>query len=500
MESNTNKKIRSGGIWSLFQNGGNQIIGFLLGIVLARVLIPEDFGKVAMIMVFIGFASFLQNFGFGEALIQLQKVNPIDYSTVFWFNVFTGVILFGLFFFGSSVIGIIYANNELVILTKYLSFNFLINALSSVHSTILTKEFKFKQLAIINLITNPIMYAVAIPMALLNYGVMALIWGSLIQNLGRTLLLWLVATWSPAFIFSKASFKKLFKFGIFVFLQSPLGYISRNIDNFMIGKLSGDASLGLYNKAYQVMLLPVKNISNSLKQVMFPAMSEAQEDLERLQMLYLRSTRIVAFISFPIMLGIWATAKPFIIGVYGLNWAGAIPLLQVLSIVGAFQSLITFVGTGYYAIGKPQIQLYLNIVTTPVLISLFYLGYRLNGLMGMVWFYLFFTILVGLVSMSILFRLFEISWATFLKNIAPLIFINIAMALSVKGFGLLPFIQIQPEIVQLFVLAFFGFVMYLGLNLFFKVDTFFDFANQIPMLKKLPLLKWYFQNYEKSIN
>ncbi|MFW5983540.1 MAG: oligosaccharide flippase family protein, partial [bacterium] len=113
MAYTSNDKIRSGGIWSFLQNGGNQIIGFLLGIVLARVLMPEDFGMVAMVMVFIGFAGFLQQFGFNAALIQNQDVDSRDYSTVFWFNALAGLVLFALFFVGSPVVGNIYDNPEL---------------------------------------------------------------------------------------------------------------------------------------------------------------------------------------------------------------------------------------------------------------------------------------------------------------------------------------------------------------------------------------------------
>ncbi|MGD9991917.1 MAG: lipopolysaccharide biosynthesis protein [Salinivirgaceae bacterium] len=497
MAYTSNDKIRSGGIWSFVQNGGNQIIGFLLGIVLARLLMPEDFGMMAMVMVFIGFAGFLQQFGFNQALIQNQKVDTTDYSTVFWFNTGTGIILFGLFFFGSEVVARIYDNGTLDGLTKYLAFNFLFNALSSVQGTILTKQFAFKKLAIINLSSNLIMYVVAIPMAIMDFGVISLVWGGIMQNLSKAIALWISSNWKPVLVFSKTSFKKLFKFGIFVFLQTPLGYISRNVDTFMIGKLAGDASLGLYNKAYQIMLLPLNNISNSFKQVMFPAMSEAQKDRERLQMLFLRSTRIVAFISFPIMFGLWSVAEPFILGVYGINWGGTIPLLKVLVFVGAFQSLITFVGTGYYALGKPQIQLYLDIITTPILIAVFYFGYIFSGLLGVVWFYFIFTLIVGSVALGILFHLFKLPANVFLLNLAPVFLTSVFMALVVKGFSFLPLLIALPQIAQLLLLAFLGAFTYLALNMAFKIEAFFDFANQIQAIKKLPLLRWYFRNYGK---
>ncbi len=281
-----------------------------------------------------------------------------------------------------------------------------------------------------------------------------------------------------------------------MFLQAPLGYVQRNIDTFMIGKLSGDANLGLYNKAYQIMLLPLKNVSNSFKRVMFPAMSEAQKDPERMHMLYLRSTRIVAFLSFPIMLGLWATAEPFIIGVYGMKWAGTVPLLQVLSLVGALQSLITFNGTGFYAMGRPQIPLVMNAVNMPILVSVFYFGYQWYGLMGMVWFYLLFTIVVGIVSMGLLFHLFKMPAVVFLRNIAPVTACSVAMALLVKALSFSPFMVAWPQIAQLFLLAATGALVYLALIMLFKLEAFFDFANQIPQIKKIPLLRWYFRKYD----
>ncbi len=492
-----NDKIRSGGIWSFLQNGGNQIIGFLLGIVLARLLMPEDFGMMAMVMVFIGFAGFLQQFGFNQALIQNQEVDTKDYSTVFWFNTAAGIVLFALFFFGSEIVARIYDNATLDVLTKFLAFNFLFNALSSVQSTILTKQFAFKKLAIINLSSNLVMYIVAIPLAIMSYGVMALVWGGIMQNLSKAIALWVSSDWKPVFVFSKDSFKKLFRFGIYVFLQAPLGYISRNVDTFIIGKLAGDASLGLYNKAYQIMLLPIKNVSNSFKQVMFPAMSEAQKDQKRMHMLYLRSTRIVAFLSFPIMLGIWATAKPFIVGVYGMHWVGTVPILEVLSIVGAFQSITTFNGTGFYAMGQPRIPLILNTINAPLLVGVFYFGYKWYGLIGMIWLYLFFTIFMHLISIAFLFRVFKMRPSSFLRNISPVFFTSVFMALIVKGLSFVPFLNVWPQIGQLFFLAFTGAFVYLGFNMVFKLDAFFDFANQISAIKKLPLLRWYFKKYGK---
>ncbi|MEA3448761.1 MAG: lipopolysaccharide biosynthesis protein, partial [Bacteroidota bacterium] len=413
----------------------------------------------------------------------------------FWFNTVAGLVLFAFFFFGSSVVGRIYDNPDLSLLTKYLAFNFLFNALSSVQSTKLTKQFEFKKLAIIGLSTNLIMYAVSIPLAILGHGVMSLVWGGIMQNLSKAIMLWVNSDWKPVFVFSARSFRKLFRFGIFVFLQSPLGYIERNVDTFMIGKLSGDASLGLYDKAYRIMLLPLKNISRSFSRVMFPALSEAQDDNERGGMLLLRMFRVVAFVSFPLMFGLAGVAEPFILGVYGEQWAGTVPILQVLALVGAIQSIGTFVGISYNAKGKPQIGLYLNLVKTPFLVFVFFMGYHLNGLMGMVYFYAGFTLLVGIVTFSILFKLYEIKVKQFLAYLGPSFLCSVGMALIVKSVSFLPFIQALPHILQLFALSFLGCIIYLSVIMLFKLDAFFDFANQVPIIKKLPLLKWYFRRY-----
>ncbi len=497
MKYTENSKIRSGGIWSFLQNGGNHIIGFLFGIVLARILSPEDFGMVAMVMVFIGFAGFLQEFGFNAALIQNQQVDTKDYSTVFWFNTLVGIMLFFVFFFGSRVMGRIYGNADLSLLTKYLSVSFLFNALTSVQITILTKRFEFKKLAIIGLSTNLVMYAVAIPLAVTGYGVMSLVWGGIVQSLFKAIALWASSDWKPVFVFSKGSFKKLFRFGIFVFLQSPLGYISRNVDTFMIGKLSGDASLGLYDKAYRIMLLPLKNISRSFSQVMFPALSEAQHENERGRMLLLRMFRVVAFASFPLMFGIAGVAEPFILGIYGEQWAGTVPILQFLALSGAIQSIVTFVGIGYNAKGKPQIGLYLNLIKTPLLVLAFFASYHLYGLMGMVYVYALLTVIVGIVTLSILFNLYEIKKRTFIVYLLPTFLCASFMLIVVKLVSLWPLLHGLPYIIQLFILSLLGFIVYVSAILLFRLDAFFDFANQLPVIKKLPLLKWYFRKYGK---
>ncbi|ALO15605.1 Teichuronic acid biosynthesis protein TuaB [Salinivirga cyanobacteriivorans] len=493
MQKTSNADIRKSGIWAFINKGGLEVSGFFFGIILARLIAPAEFGLLAMIQVFVGLARFIQNFGFAEALIQSKRVNNKDYSTIFFFNLFISLFLYVIFYLLAPVFAEIYTQPRLSYITRILSLSFIINAFVSAHIVFLKKHFSFKKVAIIDIVSILTNYAVSVTLAFLDYGVWAIVYGSLVMSIVKAILYWVYSGWRPTFYFSISVLKNLFHFGFFAFLNTVLNYFGRNVDNFMIGKLVGDTSLGHYNRAYKLMLLPLENISGSIKQVMLPAMSESQDDKKNLHMLYLRSTRILVFVLYPIFFGMWAVSEPFIFGVYGEMWKETIPMLKILSFVGIIQGSSTFNSTLLYSVGKPHITFYLILSFLPILLFAFYFGYQLAAIEGMIYAYLTYSFVFWLANMVIVQKVVKISLMGYFRNILPLLFSSFSMALLLKVGTNYLLSNTIPHILKLLILVIGGIITYVSINIIFKMDAFHDFANQFPFVKKVPLLRLHFK-------
>lgn len=423
--------ISKGLKWLFTSQAVNQFLFVWFTIYLARILAPSMFGVIGIVTVFTNYAVLFVDLGFGAALVQRKDLNRDHLSSVFWFNVFIGLLLASLFFFSAPAIAKFYNEPVLVEITRTLSLMFIISSLSLVQSNLLDKEMKFKRKVTINWIATLSGYAAGIGMAWSGWGIWSLVYQLLITQLVTTLLLWINSSWYPALTFSSKRLNELLPFGLNVVGETSVNYWSRNADNFIVGKFVGTEGLGLYSRAYSIMLIPVRNISSVVSRVMFPAFSTLQHDLGMIRQLYLKAIRYIAMITFPAMTGLTLVAKEFVIVCFGEQWSPMIPLVQWLAILGAFQSILNLNGTIYYSVGKPHIALRVTLVTSAVLLISFVTGLMVNGLLGLTIAYFIAGTALAIPVYLVAIRQIELGMQEVLKTLSGPILSSMVMSLIV---------------------------------------------------------------------
>ena len=328
--SSLKDKTVKGVIWSAVDRFSAQGIQFVFSILIARLLVPEDYGVIAMLGIFLGVSQSFIDSGFGTALVRKIDRTETDFSTVFYFNIIVATIFYLALFFAAPAIANFYNTPLLIPVTRVASLNLIIGALSGIHNSKLSIAIDFKSRAKISLITTVITGFAGLYMAYAGYGVWALVIQGLITCVIRTVLLWVVVRWHPQLIFSWKSFKELFSFGSKLLASGLLDTIYNNIYPLVIGKVFSSSILGVYAKAKAFAEFPSSNITGVLQSVTFPVLSTIQNEEERLADAYKRFLKISAFIIFPLMLGLSSVADPFIRIVLTDKWEGAIYLLQII--------------------------------------------------------------------------------------------------------------------------------------------------------------------------
>lgn len=333
MSTLKNQTIK-GLFWSSVERFSVQGVQFLIGIVLARILLPSDYGLIGMIAIFLSLSQALIDSGFSQALIQKKETSEKDYNTVFHFNFIIAVVVYGLLFILAEPIAVFYKEPVLVNLVRVIGLNIIFSSLSIVQIAKLSKSLDFKLQTKATLTSVIISGGVGIYLAFSNWGVWALVVQGLLRSSINTVLLFILTRWRPKFIFSKESFKTLFSFGSKLLLSGLLNAIFNNIYLIIIGKFYNVKELGYYTRANQFQQLPSETITVILQRVTFPVLSSIQNEQKKLENYYKKFIRFSAFIIFPIMIGLVVIASPLIKVVLTDKWVSAVPFLQLLCFVG----------------------------------------------------------------------------------------------------------------------------------------------------------------------
>jgi O-antigen/teichoic acid export membrane protein len=475
--------------WSFISRLGSQLFQLVFSIALARLLSPVEFGLIGMLLAFTGFAQALADGGLCSALIYHRDISEVHKSTAFWTQVAAGAALSLLFYLGAPWIAEFYNAPLLYDLSRFLACIFVIQAAGLVHNALLMREFRFKAIAGVTISATLLSGAVAITLAMRGFGVWALAWQVLVSTGATTLLLWLQSDWRPHFLFDGKIAKELWRYGIYLLGHSSLNYWMRNGASLLIGKAVGAHALGIFTRAYTLMLLPLNNISAVLGQVMFPALARVQDDIPRFRQHYLTATRLIALVSFPLMVGVAVLSQPLILLLLGPRWAEVIPILQILSFVGMFQSIIFPVGWVFTALGKTRDQFLLSMMLLVLFVIAMAIGIRF-GLSGVIYAYCIWTLMSGWLNLRLIQTYIMLSPMTILMSIAQITLIAGTMGVLVR-FVDIGVAQQWPYAVRLVTGFLTGLISYVGLCLLMRNDTFEELARLTfeRLQLKLPLYR-----------
>ena len=344
-------------LWDFGGNIGMQFIAFIISIVLTRLLEPEQFGLLGMVMVFAAVAQVFMDMGFGSALIQKQNVNPTAYSTVFWFNLVIGSLISCGVFLLAPLIAVFYNEPELEGITKLLSTVFFISSIGNIQRIMYTIKLDFKTQSIISLFTAIISGATAIYMAFNGFGVHALVFQKIIAAVLTVLSFWYLSPWRPSFVFKVEDIKSIWGYSSKEFLDRIISTVYSKLDVLVIGKMFTPAILGFYTRAFSLNSMVGKLTSTSLNKVFFPLISSIQQDKERVRAVYLKIISLVGFLAIGISALLFVIANDLFVILFTEKWNQSIIYFKILVITGFTAPLSSIMLSLISGLGRPGMVL-----------------------------------------------------------------------------------------------------------------------------------------------
>jgi O-antigen/teichoic acid export membrane protein len=405
-------KAASGIKWSSVSQIGRQIMQFVTAAILARLLSPSDFGLVGMATIVIGFVDLFKDLGTSAAVIQRKNISDELLYSIFWINLAFGLLGMIVLLMLSPVVASFYHEPRVTSILRILSLNFFISSISILQKAILERNLAFNILAKVEISAVLSGSVVGIGAAILGFGVWSLIYQTLAVVVVTTVLLWAATRWKPKMIFAWNEVKEVSSYSLNLTGFTVLNYFSRNGDYLLIGKFLGTQELGYYTLAYRLMLYPLQNISAVIGRVMFPVLSQIQDDNEKLRIVYLKVTSTIALITFPMMFALGPVAESFVLTLFGSQWKPVILLLMILAPVGMVQAIGTTVGAIYQAKGRTDWVLRWGIVSSILVMSSFVIGLQW-GIVGVASAYAIATFILAYPSFAIPFRLIDLRMSDF---------------------------------------------------------------------------------------
>lgn len=329
--SDLKNKTINGVVWSFIERFSVQGVVFVLDLIIARLIGPDNYGLIAMLAIFMSVSQVFIDGGFSSALIQRKERSEADYSTVFYINIIISLITYGLLFIAAPYIANFYNQPVLSPITRVYSLNLVINSLVAVNKTKLTIDVDFKTQSKISFYSAVLSGIVGVTLAFLGYGVWSLVVQALVLAGLNVVLSFYYVRWFPRERFSKESFKNLFSFGSKLLVANIISALYAKAYDMVIGKKYDKASLGLFSRADKFNQFASSNISGVLQRVSFPVLSSIQDDDERLKRAYKKYMQLSALVVFPLILGMCGIARPMIEVLLGKDWMGCVPMLQILA-------------------------------------------------------------------------------------------------------------------------------------------------------------------------
>lgn len=382
-ESLKDKTVKGVG-WSAVDNLAQHAVTFLVSIVLARLLSPDDYGLIGIIAIFTAVCTALINGGFTTALIRKIDVTDDDYNTSFIVNLVVSLVLYAIIFFCAPLIASFFNREELIDLTKVSSLGLIFGALALVQQTRLTKQIDFKTQTKITLIASISSGVVGIVMALLGFGVWSLVAQLLTMQVIRTILLWFYNQWIPQLRFSRKSFHELFGFGWKMMISSLLDTIWKELYQLVVGKFYSPATLGQYTRSKQFSQLLSNNLTTVVQRVTYPVLSSIQDDKERMVVAYRKIIKISVFVTVICMFFLGAISEPLLYCLIGPKWHDAATYLPLICITGSFYPLHAINLNMLQVQGRSDLFLGLEILKKIIAVGPLMIG-AIIGIMPMLW-------------------------------------------------------------------------------------------------------------------
>lgn len=475
-ENNLRKKTVSGLIWSASEVIASQAIKLIIQIVLARLLLPKDFGMIGMITIFIALSQSIIDSGFQNALIREKKNSQTDYSTVFIFNLIMSIVIYIALFLSAPAISNFYGETALIKILRVLGVVVIINSFGLVQRTQMTKRIDFKTQTKISLISSIVSGIIAIFTALLGFGVWSLVIQTVLAQLLQTIILIYFNKWRPSLVFSFESFSRLFSFGWKLLVSGLINTLYDNIFYVIIGKIFSVNQLGYYTNAQKLRDVASQSITTAVQKVSYPVLSSIKEESTKLKQVYKSIIKYSVMLTFPIMLGLAATAPRLIIIIFGKNWFHSIPILQILCIAGMLFPLHAINLNMLQVKGRSDLFLMLEIIKKMfgVLMIVVFLFFDFS-ITSLVWSTVVTSVVSYFINSYYSGKFLDYSTMEQLIDIFPIALSAIIMSLIILVIGSLIGFSILGLIIQIII----GIISYILLCWIFRVSEMRMIINKI---------------------
>jgi len=464
--------------WTFSQQFSAQIVNFIVSIILARVLLPEQYGLIGMITLFMGIGGALINSGLTFSLIRTTNPTQKDYSTVFFTNLVGSIVVYAIMFMIAPFIAAFYRQEILVKIIRLYTLSFIIYAFAEVQLTKLTKEMNFKLQMTIQIPALIISSILGIILAYAGYGVWTLVWMQLCQAFITSVLLWFSSGWKPAWIFDKERFRYHFKFGYKILLSGLLDNFYNNLYNIIIGRSYSSAQLGYYNRADSLKQLPVQNISTALNKVTYPMFASIKEDTVKLKFFYKKlMQQVLIAVSFCLVF-LAVMGDPLFRCLFTAKWLPAVPYFQILCFAGIMYPIHSYNLTILNVKGRSDLFLRLEIVKK-ILITIAIFCAIPFGIYGLLYSQIIISFLCFFVNTYFSGKLLNYSIKEQTGDIIPIFILAITAGVLLWLFNRYTLFMISHDVLRLMIAGVFFSICFILCGIVFKIAPVLELKEMI---------------------
>lgn len=464
--------------WTFASQFGNQLIGFVVSMVLARILLPEEFGLIGMIAIFLAVGKTLLDAGLTQSLIRSQDLDQDDFSTVFYFNLVASILIYIAIYLTAPLIADFYDQQILINIVRLFCITFIITAFSSVQLARLTKEMDFKTQMIIALPSTIVGGIVGLTLAYMGYGVWSLVWSKLVSDFLGTIQLWIYSKWTPSLAFNIKKFKNHFNYGYKLTLSGLLDTIFNNIYLIIIGKFFSPAQVGFYTRAETMKQLPVTNISSALNKVTFPLFASIQDDDVRLKRVYKQLMQMVVFIISPVLIFLGVLAEPTFRFLFTEKWLPAVPYFQILCVTGVLYPIHAYNLNILKVKGRSDLFLKLEIIKKIIIVITIVFALQF-GIMALLYGQIFISLVAFFINTHYTGKFINYTAWQQSKDIIPILLLSALSGGAVFVWDYYLKIYDQLDIIRILGGSVVGLFVYLPLAQIFRFNSLNDIKKLI---------------------
>lgn len=462
-----NKSVISNFIWRFAERCGAQIVTFIVSIVLARILSPDDYGTIALVTVFTSILQVFVDSGLGTALVQKKNADDLDFSSVFYFNLIVCIILYGLMFIAAPLIANFYGDNTLIPVIRVISITILISGVKGIQQSYVSKNMLFKRFFFSTLGGTIFSAVLGICMAYMGFGVWSLVFQQISNTAIDTIILWVTVKWRPHKMFSWNRLKSLLSYGWKLLVSSLLDTIYNNLRNLIIGKIYSASDLAYYNQGDKFPKVIVTNINTSIDSVLLPSMADVQDDHLKVKSMTRRAIKTSTYIMAPLMMGLAFCATPIVKLVLTDKWLMCVPYLRIFCISYMFWPIHTANLNAIKAMGRSDLFLKLEVLKKLVGLTLLFITMNIS-VMAMAYSLLVSSLASQIINTWPNKKLLNYGYLEQLKDILPSITLAVVMGAIISLFSL---IELNMAI-QLCLQIIFGMVIYWFGSRIFKLESY----------------------------